>query len=156
MITEHKEYITKSKQNELIAELKQLKTVERKSIAEKLDYARSLGDLSENAEYHDARDQQSELEGKIGHIANILNTAEIIKNRKSDAIIIGSKVTIQKVGTKILTEYQVVGTAEADMLNNKLSFESPLGQAILGKKVSDTIRLKTPNGISKYTIKKLA
>lgn len=156
MITAHKEYITKTKKNELISELGQLKTVERKNIAEKLDYARGLGDLSENAEYHDARDQQSELEGKIGHIESILNTAEIIKNTKSDAIIIGSKVTIQKDGAKTLIEYEVVGSSEADMLNNKLSFESPLGQAMLGKKIKDTIKLETPNGVSKYTVKKLA
>ena len=98
MIKDHKEYITKAKQKELIAELEQLKTVERKKIAEKLEYARGLGDLSENAEYHDAREAQSELEGKIENIENILNTAEIITNTKSDTVIMGSKVTLRKPG----------------------------------------------------------
>jgi len=156
MIKEHKEYITKAKQKELIAELEHLKTVERKKIAEKLEYARGLGDLSENAEYHDARDAQSELEGKIEHIENILNTAEIITGTKSDTVVVGSVVTLQKAGSRTPIEYEVVGSAEADMLAHKLSNESPLGQAMLGKKVGDTFVLTTPNGDVKYTIKKLA
>lgn len=156
MTKEHKEYITKAKQKKLIAELKQLKTVDRKEIAEKLDYARSLGDLSENAEYHDTRDQQSELEGKIEHIESILNTAEIIVNKKSDTIIIGSKVTLQKTGSATVIEYEVVGSAEVSIFAHKLSHESPLGEAMLGKKVGDTVVLKTPKGTVQYSIKKLA
>lgn len=156
MMVNTKEYITKEKQIALQIELEQLKTVERKEIAEKLDYARSLGDLSENAEYHDARDQQSELEGKIEHIENILNIAEIVISTKSDTVTIGSKVIIQKKGSATPMEYQIVGSAEADMLTNKLSHESPLGQAILGKKVNDSIDLETPVGVVKYIIKKLA
>ncbi len=156
MMSTPKEYLTKSKQKELQAELEQLKTIERKKIAEKLDYARSLGDLSENAEYHDARDQQSDLETKIENIENILNIAEIITNKKSDTVTMGSKVTIQKVGSSSSIEYEVVGSAEADMLVNKLSHESPLGQAMLTKKVKDIVKLETPAGVAKYTIKKLA
>ena len=156
MIKEHKEYITKAKQKELIAELEHLKTVERKKIAEKLEYARGLGDLSENAEYHDARDAQSELEGKIEHIENILNNAEIITGAKSDTVVVGSVVTVQKAGSRTSIEYEIVGSAEADMLANKLSNESPLGQAMLGKKEGDAFVLTTPNGEVKYTIKKLA
>ena len=156
MIKEHKEYLTKAKQKELIAELKQLKTVDRKKIAEKLDYARSLGDLSENAEYHDARDQQGDLESKIEHIEGILNTAEIVINKKSDTVIIGSKVTLQKVGSNTDIEYEIVGSAEADMLAHKLSHESPLGEAMLGKKIKDTVVLTTPKGEVKYSIKKLS
>ena len=156
MIKEHKEYITKAKQKELITELEQLKTVERKEIADKLEYARGLGDLSENAEYHDARDSQSELEGKIEHIEGILNTAEIVTNKKSDTIIIGSKVTLQKAGSTAEIEYEIVGSAEANMLAHKLSHESPLGEAMLGKKVKDMVVLTTPNGEVKYSIKKLA
>ncbi len=156
MIKDHKEYLTKAKQKELVAELEQLKTVDRKNIAEKLDYARSLGDLSENAEYHDTRDQQSELEGKIEHIEGILNTAEIVTSKKSDTVIIGSKVTLQKTGSNTAIEYEVVGSAEADMLAHKLSHESPLGEAMLGKSVKDTVTLETPKGKVKYTIKKLS
>ncbi len=156
MIKEHKEYITKEKQKALITELEQLKTIERKKIADKLEYARGLGDLSENAEYHDARDQQSELESKIEHIESILNTAEIITNKKSDTVIIGSKVTLKKIGSNTDIEYEIVGSAEADMLAHKLSHESPLGEAMLGKKVNDTVILTTPKGEVKYSIKKLA
>jgi len=154
--TSNKEYLTKTKQKELVTELNQLKTVERKAIAEKLDYARGLGDLSENAEYHDARDQQSDLETKIEHIENILNIAEIVTVKKSDTIILGSKVTIQKSGGNADINYELVGSAEADMLAQKLSHESPLGQAMLGKAVGDAISLETPNGTLKYKIKKLA
>jgi len=156
MIKDHKEYITKAKQKELMAELEQLKTVERKKIAEKLEYARSLGDLSENAEYHDARETQSELEGKIEHIEGILNVAEIITNKQSDTVIIGSKVTLQKAESNTDIEYEIVGSAEADMLAHKLSHESPLGEAMLGKKVKDVLVLTTPKGKVKYSIKKLA
>jgi transcription elongation factor GreA len=156
MIKDHKEYITKAKQKELITELEQLKTVDRKEIAEKLDYARSLGDLSENAEYHDAREQQSELEGKIEHIENILNIAEIVTSKKSDTVILGSTVTLQKASSTTTIEYVVVGSAEADMLAHKLSHESPLGAAMLGKKVGDKVLLETPKGKVTYTIKKLA
>ncbi len=155
MVKEHKEYITKERQKELMEELEQLKTVERKKIAEQLEYARSLGDLSENAEYHDAREKQGELEAKIEYIESILNTAEIIRNKKSDTVIIGSKVTLQKEGSKTIVEYELVSSNQADMRTNKLSHESPIGEAILGKKVDDTITIKTPNGQITYTIKKL-
>ena len=154
--TTHKEYITKAKQKELLAELEQLKTVERKAIAEKLDYARGLGDLSENAEYHDARDQQSTLESKIERIESILNNAELVSGKKSSTVTVGSKVTIQKIGSKATIDYEVVGSAEADMLAHKLSHESPLGKVILGKKVGDKVILEAPKGATKYTIKKLA
>lgn len=152
----NKEYITKAKQKELITELKQLKTVDRKAIAEKLDYARSLGDLSENAEYHDARDQQSDLESKIETIENILNNAEIVSCKKSSTVTIGSKITLQKTDSDTTVEYEIVGSAEADMANHKLSHSSPLGQAILGKEVGDTVTLRVPRGSVKYTVKKLA
>ena len=152
----HDEYITKEKHGELAAELKQLKTVERKIIADRLDEARSLGDLSENAEYHDTREKQSELEGKIEHIENILNTAKIVSNKKTTTVSVGSHVTLQKIGSKTLIEYEIVGSAEADMLTHKLSHESPLGKTMLGAKAKDIIKLKTPKGAVKYIIKKLA
>jgi transcription elongation factor GreA len=152
----HKDYITKDKQKALLLELEQLKTVERKAIAEKLDYARELGDLSENAEYHDAREQQSTLESRIETIENILNNAEIISKKKTSTVSLGSAVTIQKQGTKTPLTYTIVGSAEADMTNNKLSHESPLGKALIGASSGDTITLETPKGKIQYTIKKLA
>jgi transcription elongation factor GreA len=151
------EYITKEKKMELEQELEQLTTVARKEIAEKLEFARDLGDLSENAEYHNARDEQAELESKIEQVENILRIAKIIPNRKSSTstVMIGSKVTIQKSGSNTKVEYVIVGSAEADMHAKKISHESPLGQALLGKKTAETITIKTPNGIVKYSIKKL-
>ncbi len=152
----HNEYITKAKHKELTAELEHLKTVERKEIANRLDEARSLGDLSENAEYHDAREKQSDLESKIDTIEGILNTAKIVTGKKSDSITVGSHVSLQKKGSKALIEYEVVGSAEADMLAHKLSHESPLGKIMIGKKVGDSVTLEAPKGKIKYTIKKLA
>ncbi len=155
-LSNNKEYITKAKQKELLEQLEHLKTVERKAIAEKLDYARELGDLSENAEYHDAREQQGILESKIEAIEAILNNAEIVSSKKSSTVTIGSTVTIQKAGSKTQLEYTIVGSSEADMANSKLSHESPLGKALLGSKESDSVTLETPAGAVKYTIKKLA
>ncbi len=152
----HKDYITKAKYDELLTEVHQLKTVERKAIAEKLDYARELGDLSENAEYHDAREQQSVLESRIAEIESILNNAEIISNKKTSTVTLGSTVTIQKSGTRKTITYHIVGSAEANMADGKLSDESPLGKALLGTKKGDIITLKSPQGTVKYTVKELS
>ncbi len=151
----NKQYITKYKRDELISELERLKTVERKKIADKLEYARNLGDLSENAEYHDAREAQSELEARIEHIESILNSAEIIKNAKSDEVTLGSKVVVKKERGSVEIEYEIVGSAEVDLSVNKVSHESPLGGAMLGKKVGDVVELKTPKGVVRYIVVKI-
>ncbi|MEN9649472.1 MAG: hypothetical protein RL094_439 [Candidatus Parcubacteria bacterium] len=147
-----KEYLTKEKHKELTIELEHLKTVRRKEIAEELEFAKSLGDLSENAEYHEAREAQAALEDRISQLESILSTAEIVKVHHSNTVEIGSKVHVKKTGDKIEKIYVIVGSEEADMAAGKISFKSPLGEAMLGKKKGDEFTFKSPVGVMKYTI----
>ncbi len=147
-----KEYLTKEKYVELEKELHELEKVKRKEIAERLEYARSLGDLSENAEYHDARSEQAEVESRIEKIYEVLKHAEIVTHHKSDIVIVGSVVTTAKVGSKDETTYTVVGSEEVDPDTNKISHQSPLGSSMIGKKVGDKFHFKTPKGSVEYKI----
>jgi len=154
------DYITEEKREALEAELKDLKGPKRKEILESLEYAKSLGDLSENAEYHQIREDQGKLEERIAKIERILRFSQTVKGGGGDVIEIGSKVTVQKVPTKvgIPTEvgkeknYVIVGSEEADMAKGKISNRSPFGQALFGKKKGDDISFKTPNGTVNYKI----
>lgn len=145
-------YITKEKQTEMTEELAQLKSVKRKEIIEKLDYAKSLGDLSENAEYHQAREEQGKLEDRIRELEAILKSAVVVEKHSSSLVEIGATVTIQKEGVNEKKTYQIVGSQEADMLTNKISNNSPLGQALYGKKKGEIAEVATPKGITKYKI----
>jgi len=148
-----KEYLTKEKFEELSAELENLQTNKRKEIAEKLEYARSLGDLSENAEYHDARNQQAEVESRIEKLIDLLKYAEIIESGHSDeGVVIGSMVVLTKDGSSEKVSYQIVGTEEVDLDKNKISFESPLGSLLIGKKKGEEITFKSPKGSMHYKI----
>ncbi len=147
-----KEYISKEKYNELERELQELVTVKRKEVAERLEYARSLGDLSENAEYHAARDDQGEIEARIEVLTNLLKYAEIIDHKKSDTVIVGSIVTLKKDKDDEKVTYTVVGKEESDLVGGKISYVSPLGRAILGKKKKDKFTIETPRGVVGYTI----
>jgi len=150
-------FLTPEKFQELTAELETLKTVRRREIAEQLEYARSLGDLSENAEYHEARELQAATEGRIKQLENLLAHARVIKGGKSiNEVSIGSKVHIVKEGETQAREYEVVGSAEANMRERKISHMSPLGMAMMGKKKGDTFEFATPAGKAKYTITKIA
>lgn len=151
-----KEYLTKEKFEALKEELKNLETVKRKEIAEHLEYARSLGDLSENAEYHDARNEQAEIESRIEQLQYILKNAEIIKPHHSESIEVGSTVTIKKEKENETATYQIVGTEESDMSSGKISHQSPLGSALLGKKIGDKFSFKTPKGNVNYTVVSIA
>jgi transcription elongation factor GreA len=144
--------ITEEGRQELTAELKELKGG-RAEIAEKIAAARDLGDLSENADYDAARDEQGQAETRIAEIEDILQNAQIITAKKTDKVIVGSKVEL-KNGSKDV-KYQIVGPVEADPMDGKISNESPIGQALIGKKVGDSIEIKTPKGVTKYTIKKI-
>lgn len=153
MINTETQFLTQEKYDELTKELEHLKTTKRKEIAEQLDYARSLGDLSENAEYHDAREMQSAIEGRIRQIENILSHARVVSNNDNTGIIrVGSKVSIQKVGDTEPRCYELVGTAEANMQERKISHLSPLGKALIGKKKNQCFEFETPNGIVKYKV----
>jgi transcription elongation factor GreA len=145
-------YLTKEKFDELSAELDQLKTVRRREIAEQLEYARSLGDLSENAEYEEARNIQAASEDRIRTIEEQLAHARIIQPAKGGSISLGSFVTIQKQDEKDEHTYEIVGSAEANMQDHKISHLSPLGAAVMNKKKGDTFAFETPKGPQKYKI----
>lgn len=133
-------YLTKEGVDELKSEHDELVS-QRGAIAERIKTAREFGDLSENAEYSSARQEQERVEGRIAEIENILQNVEVIKKPKGDSKVqLGSTVTLKDGDTK---KFQVVGTVEADPLNGKISDESPIGQALMGKKVGDEVEIKT-------------
>ena len=152
MIAEDSNYLSKEKFDELTTELDHLKTVRRREIAEQLEYARSLGDLSENAEYEEARNLQAATEDRIRGIEETLSRARIIEHTKGNPVSLGSFVTIQKQGDKEEHTYEIVGSAEANMQEHKISHLSPLGSALMEKKKGDSFTLDTPKGAQKYKI----
>lgn len=150
------EYLTLEKKTELENELNQLKTVRRKEIADALEYAKSLGDLSENAEYHQAREDQANCEDRIAHIEQILKNAIIADKHHAGIVEVGTTVTVIKKGGKEERQFTLVGSEEADSLNGKISNESPLGAALLGKTKGDAVTFSAPKGETTYTIKAIA
>lgn len=152
MDDQHKEYLTKEKYDALTTELTQLKSVRRREVAKNLEYAKSLGDLSENAEYQEAREEQAKLEDRIARLEGILQVAEIVAPRNSDTIGIGSTVTVRKSSDGADRTYQLVGSEEANMAEGKLSDQAPLGAALLGKKKGDSFSFTTPGGTAEYKI----
>lgn len=141
--------ITIDGKKELELELESLKA-RRGDVAEKISNARDFGDLSENAEYDAAREEQGLLETRIAEIEEILNNAEIIKANKKSTIGLGSRVEL-KNGAKTFA-YTIVGPVEADPLEGKVSNESPIGMALYGKKVDDKVTIATPKGDINYTV----
>lgn len=152
MITAHKEYLSKEKFDQLKHELEELKTSKRKEIADELEFAKSLGDLSENAEYHEAREAQAALEDRISQLESILASAQIVSAHHSDIVEVGSTVHIKKAGDKKERVYTLVGSEETDTATGKISFKSPIGQALLGKKKGEEFTFQTPAGDAKYTV----
>lgn len=141
--------ITAEGKKELEKELEELKS-RRGEVADKIAEARDFGDLSENAEYDAAREEQGLLETRIAEIEDIVNNAEIIKASSKSAIGLGSRVEIKSGAKKF--EYVIVGPVEADPLEGKVSNESPIGMALYGKKVDDKVTISTPKGDTSYTI----
>lgn len=144
--------ITDDGKKELQTELAELKG-RRGAIADKIADARGYGDLSENAEYDSAREEQGLVESRIAEIEDILLNAEIIPATKSSSVKLGSKVEL-KTGKKTVT-YHVVGPVEADPLGGKISNESPIGLALLGKKIGDIATITTPKGSIDYEVVKV-
>ena len=138
-------------------ELKVLKSVERPTVIKSIAEAREHGDLSENAEYHAAKEKQSFIEGRIADLENKISRAEVIvtKKLKSNKIIFGATVTLGEVGKKKKIIYQIVGTEEADVENGKISISSPLARALLGKKVDDSVEVYSPGGSKEYDIENI-
>lgn len=149
---EEKHYLTQEKFDEFAAELDNLKTVRRKEVAENLEYAKSLGDLSENAEYHEARDMQANTEDRISKLELILKNSVIIESHHSSSVDIGAVVTVQKEGEKETSVYTIVGSDEADMSAGKISMKSPLGAALIGRKKGESFSVSTPGGVIKYKV----
>jgi transcription elongation factor GreA len=148
-----KQYLTKEKHRELKLELQSLKTEKRKEIAGSLEYAKSLGDLSENAEYHQARDAQAALEERIRHLEGVLQNAEIVsKNKTNVEVAVGSEVTVKKKGSQTKIVYTLVGSEEADTESGKISVSSPFGQAVMEKKKGEEFVFVTPGGENVYTV----
>lgn len=144
--------ITQEGYNKLKEELDFLSTVKRKEIAERIERAKELGDLSENAEYSEAKDAQALNEGRILELADILKNVVVVDSvgNKKGEVDMGSKVKVQVNGKE--KEYEIVSFNEADPLNGKISNESPLGMAFLGKKKGDELKVETPKGQVTYKI----
>lgn len=150
-------YLTPEKFDELKKELEHLKTIRRKEVAESLEYARSLGDLSENAEYQEARDMQAAIEERIAYLEKTIKEAKIVSHDKhGDVVSLGSIVTIKKDKDKDKKEYTIVGSEEANIHDRKLSYLSPLGEALMGKTKGDEFQFLTPVGKQKYKVLKVA
>jgi transcription elongation factor GreA len=149
-------FISKEKLQELIEELKYLKEVRRVQVAEKISNAKDLGDLSENAEYSEAKEEQALLERKIAELENTIQNVTIIDKqlRNKNLISIGSTVEIKYNGQ--IKKYSIIGSEEADPSQGKISNESPLGNALMEHRIGDSIEVKTPKGLVKYTILKIS
>ena len=151
-------FLTSEGYLELETELNYLKTDKRNEVLNSLKEARALGDLSENAEYDSAREEQAKLEARIKEVEYILEHATIIDDAQTenDKVTIGSTVSLQYDGDDEVEEYRIVGIQEADPFNNKISNESPIAMAILGKKVGQMAEVESPNGTYKVKIVKVA
>jgi transcription elongation factor GreA len=145
--------ITEDGKRELETELEELKS-RRGDIADKIADARDFGDLSENAEYDSAREEQGLVESRIAEIEDILLNAELIKSGKGSHVSLGSKVDLETSGKTVT--YTIVGPVEADPLEGKVSNESPIGEAVMGKKVGDQATISTPKGDITYAITKIS
>ncbi len=150
------EYLTKEKFEELELELEKLKTEGRRAVTEGLKIAKELGDLSENAQYIEAREEQQRVERRISEVEQMLKEAEIISKRtkKRDAVEVGATVEVMRNGE--LVKFFIVGSSEADPVGGYISNESPLGRVLIGKKVGDSMELKTPSGKTTYKIKSIS
>jgi transcription elongation factor GreA len=143
-------YLTREGLEKLKKELERLTTVDRPEIVKRIKSSAALGDLKENAGYHAAKEDQAFIEGRIQELTEAVTQAEVIEKKASDDVRLGSIVELSsKSGIK---KYQIVDPQESDILSGKISFKSPLGAALLGKKKGNTLKLTTPAGIEEYKI----
>jgi len=143
----------------LEAELEELKTVKRREIAQRISASLEFGDISENSEYDDAKNEQAFVEGRILTLEKLLRNAKVIDTDEDDddnVVSIGKKVTLKDLQTQDIVEYQLVGSAEADPAALKISNESPVGQAILGKTCGTIVEVEVLDGVLQYEILKVA
>ncbi len=145
------QFMSQEKLDELNEELKQLKEEKNPQIAKRIDDAKQMGDLSENAEYHSAREDMAWAQSRVKEIQNIISNAQLITTKNNDGEVgIGSTVTVKSGGDR--KEYTIVGAQEADPLSGKISNESPLGSAFLGKKKGDRVEAELPAGTQEFKI----
>ena len=150
-----KEYkLSAARLEELKEELNYLKTVREKEVADQIKEARSFGDLSENSEYDEAKNEQGKLYSRIAELEDILSNYSIIEERDTDpnSVRLGSKITVLDVEMEVEEEYQVVGSQEADPMNGRISEESPFGKALLGKAIGETVIVEAPAGNIEYRV----
>jgi len=143
-------FITKEGFEKLKKELDELKNVRRKEIAERIEIAKDMGDLNENAEYHEAKDEQGFVEGRIAELEIMLPNAVIIERGNDGCIGVGNTVRVSVKGKE--KEYTIVGANEADPIVGRISNESPLGQAFIGKRAGDTVEVTAPSGKLLYHV----
>ncbi len=146
--------LTKEGHRNLKAEIEYLSTTKRREIAERIKLAREFGDIAENAEYDDAKNEQAMLEARIAKLEERLAAARVIEKKEiaKDVVSVGAKVRLRDVDAKQTVEYHIVGSAEANPAQFKLSNESPVGRAIIGHKKGETVEVTTPRGSMKYKI----
>ena len=154
----HKIPMTKEGLNELEAELRRLKTEERPAIIRAIAEAREHGDLSENAEYHAARERQSFVEGRLAELEDVISRAEVIDTSKlsGDTVRFGAEVMVADADTDEEASYRIVGAHEADAAAGRLSVTSPLSRALIGKSIGDVVEVATPGGGKSYEIVKVS
>jgi transcription elongation factor GreA len=143
-------YITKEGLEKMKKELDELKNVRRKEVASRIEIAKDMGDLSENAEYNEAKEEQGFVEGRIAELEQVLPNAIIIERDMSGSVNVGNTVRVSVKGKE--KEYTIVGASEADPLSGRISNESPLGLAFIGKKAGDTVTVNVPSGKMIYHI----
>jgi transcription elongation factor GreA len=148
-------YVSKEGLEKLKEELHHLKTVRRREVADRIEKAKDLGDLKENADYHDAKDESGWIEARVRELEDMINRATIIEARDSDNVIIGCKVRLQSDAGKEKL-FTIVGAAEANPVEGRISNDSPLGHALLGKRIGETAEVKTPAGVIVYTVKEIS
>lgn len=154
-MTEKEVFLTPEGLEKLEMELEEAKVVKRKEVADRIKQALAFGDISENAEYDQAKNEQAKLEERIAKLEAMLRNAVIIDDDEisTDIVSIGSRVTVLDLEFNEELEYTIVGSAEADPFEGKISNESPMGKALLGRKVGETVNVQAPDGTIKYKIK---
>jgi transcription elongation factor GreA len=146
--------LTQEGYKKLTQEIEYLSTEKRREVADRIRTAREFGDIAENAEYDDAKNEQALLEHRIATLEERMRNARVIEKKDiaKDVVSVGSKVRLRDLDAKQTVEYRIVGSAEADPAENKLSNESPVGKAILGKKKGETVEVSAPRGAMKFKI----
>lgn len=153
-MAEKEVFLTAEGLKKIEEELDNLKTVRRKEVAERIKHALAFGDISENSEYDEAKNEQAQLEERIAKLEYMLRNARIIEDDDItlDSVSIGSKVTVKDLEYDEEFKYTIVGSAEADPYEGRISNESPVGKAFIGKKVGDIVEVQVPDGIIKYEV----